>query len=106
LILVAEIEPTETAFFSVGSSVRVHLACFDADTKQYTNPDQLQFVFTAPWTAPVTSTFGVGGEIVQDAVGLFHADTPLALAGQNTFQYLAQLNSVACGSNSTEVYAW
>ncbi len=104
LILVAEIEPTETVYFSVGSSVRVHLAAFDADTKQPVNPDVLQFVFTAPFVTPATSTVGSG--IVQDALGLFHADTPLTLAGKNTFQYLAQLNSIPCGSNTVETYAW
>lgn len=106
LILVAEIEPTETAYFSVGSSVRVHLSVVDADTKQPTNPDVLELVFTAPFTASVTYTLGVQSEIVQDALGLFHADIPIALPGQNTMQYLAQLNSISCGSNTTEVYAW
>lgn len=106
LILVAEIEPTETVYFSVGSSVRVHLAVSDADTKLPVTPDSLQFIFTAPFQSPVTYTLGVQTEIVQDSLGLFHSDVPIALAGKNTFQYLAQLNSIPCGSNTVEIYAW
>lgn len=104
LLLVVEIEPTETAFFSVGQSVRVHLNIVDADEKQQTDPDVLTFTVTAPFTAPVTYTYGVGSKIVQNEQGNYQADVELIASGKWMFQYVGTLNSISCGSNTTVIY--
>ena len=104
LILVVEIEPANTVYFAVGASVRLHLNIVDADQGLQTNPDVLTLTVSPQFGSPTTYTYGVGTEIVLNSLGNFQADIPVALAVKYRLQFQASLNSINCGTNTTEVY--
>lgn len=106
VLMIVEIEPQETAFLEVGQSYRSHLQIVDADSKQPVDPDSTfpQLIVTPPFTAPTTYQLGgVGSPIVRNSQGNYQADIPLSLAGKNRSQWIASINTVPVGSNTTEV---
>jgi len=104
--MVTELEPAETTYLEVGQSYRLHLQIVDADSKQPVDPDATypQLIVTPPYTAPITYELGgVGSPIVRNSQGNYQADIPITLAGKNRAQYVAAINGVSVGSNTTQV---
>lgn len=103
VLLIVEIEPSETASLAVGASYRSHLKILDADSRVPVDPDTNfpTLTVTPPFVAATVYQFGVGATIVKDAVGLYHADVPITLAGRNRHQWLVTMGGVSTGSNTT-----
>jgi hypothetical protein len=106
VLLIVEIEPTETASLAVGASFRSHLTVLDADSRQPVDPDSgyPHLIKTPPFTSPTTYTLGgIGSIIVRDSVGVFHADIPITLPGNNRHQWLVTMGGISVGSNTTQL---
>lgn len=105
LLLVAELQPPETAYFPVGGSVRVHLYVVDAEQRLQQDPDRLTFTLTAPHITPVVYVYGTDPQIVRVAQGEYYTDFSHTSPGKWKQQYIAILDSINCGSNTTQTIA-
>jgi len=106
VLMIVEIEPTETDFMEVGGSYRSHLQILNVDTRDPVDPDATypQLIVTPPYGTPVTYVLGgVGSIIVRNSQGNFQADIPIARAGKNRSQWFASVNAVPVGSNTSQL---
>lgn len=98
LILVTEIEPTETAFFEINSSVRYHLSVINADTKALTDADTLTLTITPPYAASTTPT------PTHVQLGVYYYDVILTAPGKwRLGPYQAVLGGVNVGSSTKSI---
>lgn len=67
--------------FVIGDVAHLTLALTDLSGAA-ADPGALRLKVKSPAGTVMTYTYGVGGEIVRDGVGLFHADVALQAAGQ------------------------
>lgn len=65
----------------IGQTARLSVAITDA-ANAAADPGTLRLKAKTPAGVTTTYTYGVGGEIVKDAVGAYHADIALAAAGR------------------------
>lgn len=105
VLLIVEIEPTETDYIAVGASVRMHLQIVDADSKQAVDPDAgyPTLTFRAPFTTAVVYNNVSSPAVIKDGTGLYHIDIPITKPGTNRFQWLALMGGVSAGSNTTTI---
>lgn len=88
----------------VGEAARLSVAITDA-AGAAVDPAALRLKVKAPAGTIATYTYGVGGEIVRDALGAYHADIALAASGQWVWRWETDAPNAAAAEGELTVRA-